>query len=279
MLTAPALKALLAAEHLRLKKRLGQHHLVDLSVLEQLLRHWALTRQETVVEIGAGLGALTESLAQQAGRVVALEVDEACCRALTRRLQGASNVTVVCQDVLQFAWERVPGAIVIGAIPYHITSPILVALAQARRTIRVAWLILQQEVGERLLAAPSTKTYGRLSLLAQYHWEVTSVMTIPRRAFFPQPKVDSLCVRLMPWDTSPAAVTDEVQFFDIVKAAFAQRRKTLANCLHAAGWGTRAQIEGVLTSLGLPARVRGEALSLSQFAALTNALSDRAAPL
>ncbi|MBI4343898.1 MAG: ribosomal RNA small subunit methyltransferase A [Candidatus Omnitrophica bacterium] len=274
MLTATALKTFLAARDLRLRKRLGQHHLVDAQVMERLGRLWRLGPGDTVVEIGAGLGALTETLAAQAGRVMAVEVDPAFARALAERLSGAPNLTVACQDILTFSWADAPGAVVVGAIPYRITSPILVSLARARGAIREAWLILQQEVAQRLAARPSTKAYGRLSILAQYAWRVTPALTIPRRAFFPPPAVDSVCVHLEPWPAPPVAVPDESRFFELVRAAFAQRRKTLVNCLLAdgAGWGSRASLEAALQTLSLPANVRGEALSLSQFASLASAL-------
>ena len=277
MLIRPTLQAFLKSHRLRLNKRLGQHHLVDPQVVAQLSRRWALGRSDTVVEIGAGLGALTETLADQAGHVIAVEVDPSCCQALAERLGGRPTVRVVCQDILQFDWASAPGAVVVGAIPYHITSPILVALSHARCTLREAWLILQQEVAQRLLAQPSTKAYGRLSVLAQYCWQVTSVMTVPRRAFFPAPQVDSACVRLVPWPQPPVMVADEGRFFELVKAAFSQRRKTLVNCLgpRAAGWATRPQIEEALRALGLAPNVRGEALSLDEFASLANALGQR----
>lgn len=275
MLTAAELKTFLRAHDLRLIQRLGQHHLVDRRVIDGLMRHITIARDQTVVDIGAGLGALTEPLAQKAQRVVAVEVDRRICRLLRERVAALENVSVVCGDILDFSWEDYRGACVVGAIPYHITSPLLVALSRARQAIRDAWLILQQEVAQRLTAEPDTKAYGRLSVLGQYSWTITPVMTIPPRAFFPQPSVHSVCLQLVSHERPPVSVTDEATFFEVVKAAFSHRRKTLVNCLSAFGKPrmSRARAEALVRQLGLPPSVRGEALSLEQFATLANAIS------
>ena len=277
MLTASELKTFLRTHELRLTKRLGQHHLVDAQLAGRLIEQVHLSPNETVVEIGAGLGALTELLAANAGRVIAVEVDPKVCELLRVRLAGCSNVSVLCEDILTFSWTAHQGSVVVGAIPYHITSPILVSLCGNRRVIREAWLILQEEVAQRLLAQPGTKAYGRLSVLGQYCWDIASVMTISRSAFFPQPEVDSVCLKLQPRSQPPVAVADEPLMFEVVKAAFAHRRKTLANCLsaHEPTLANRPQAEAVLRQMGLPAGVRGEQLSLEQFAHLANALAHR----
>ncbi len=278
MLTAPELKTLLAARRLRLTKRLGQHHLVDSATAQRVVAAGGLSPETTVVEIGAGLGALTEPLAAVAGRVIAVEVDRPIAALLAERMQPHRNVTVVCQDILTYDW--VPAAAagpvwVVGAIPYHITSPILVALSEHRAHIAGAVLVLQDEVARRLIARPGTKAYGRLSVLAQYGWELTAVFPVSRRAFFPQPAVDSACLRLLPRRQPAVAVVDQAAFFEVVKAAFAHRRKTLANCLNDTCIGGRT-VRGaaeLVRSLGWPAAVRGETLSLEQFAALANRLA------
>lgn len=272
MLTASELKALLTTHRLRLTQRLGQHHLVDRSVIERLMRVLRLTREQTVVEIGAGLGALTEPLAERAGRVIGVEIDPRVCALLRERLAARRNVTIVCGNILTFDWAPYDGASVVGAIPYHITSPILLMLGERARTIRDAWLIVQEEVAARLTARAGTKAYGRLSVLAQYHWAIATLMRIPRSAFFPQPDVDSTCLHLTPRDQPRVAVANEVTFFEMVKAAFGQRRKTLVNCLIGRDRAmSRPEAEALVREAGLPVSVRGEALSLEQFAALSNA--------
>ena len=270
MLTVAELKALLRSRGLRLTKRLGQHHLIDARIIERIVEAARLSPGDTVVEIGAGLGALTEPLARRAGRVLAVELDRRIAEALAERMRPYRNVTVVCEDILRFGWARVRGAVAVGAIPYQITSPLLVSLGEQRHALRRAVLVLQAEVADRLLARPGTKAYGRLSLLGQYGFEIAPLVTVPRSAFFPQPGVDSRCVQLVPRDRTTVPAADEPFFFEVVKQAFSHRRKTLINCL--SEQAPRAQVEAVLKALGLPGTVRGEALSLSQFTALADAL-------
>lgn len=274
MLTTTELKTLLRAQGLRLTKRLGQHHLVDSYAIQRIVDQCALGAHDTVVDIGAGLGALTEPLARCSARVIAVEVDVGIAALLAERMAGLGlgNVTVLQQDILTFDWEAAAPAVAVGAIPYQITSPILVALTQARRHIRRAILVMQYEVARRLVAVPGTKSYGRLSILGQYGWQLTLAFRVPRSAFFPQPGVDSACLIMVPRAIPLVAVRDEHRFFDVVAAAFGQRRKTLANCLSAAGLMSRAQAEEILAAQDLPATIRGEALSLEEFAHLANAL-------
>jgi len=273
MLTAGELKAALRTRGLRLTKRLGQHHLIDARVIQRLVDSCQLSRQDTVIDVGAGLGALTEPLAQRAGEVLAVEVDPGMASLLTERMRGHPNVRVLCEDILAFAWERAPRATVVGAIPYVITSPLLVSLCEHRARIPAAWLLLQREVAQRLVAQPGTKSYGRLSVLCQFSWRVSEILRVPRQAFFPQPQVDSAWVQLRPWPRPPVALHDEARFFALVKAAFAQRRKTLKNCLVSSGQLSRSQVEALFVQQGLAAGTRGEQLSLEQFADLSNSVS------
>lgn len=273
MLTAAELKSLLGARGLRLTKRLGQHHLIDPAAIRRVVAQCEPLARAVVVEIGPGLGALTEPIAERAERVIAVEIDRGVAVVLRERLRGRPNVEVRCEDILRFPWSTVPHAVVVGAIPYSITSPLLVALCEALMIDR-AVLIMQDEVAQRLAARPGTKAYGRLSVLVQYSWDVRLGFAVPRGAFFPPPAVESRCVELRRRARPPAAVVDEPLFFEVVKAAFGQRRKTLANALlrlRGGAW-SRPQIQAVLIGLGLPTAVRGEALSLEQFAALSNAL-------
>ena len=274
MLTVAELKSLLRTHGLRLTKRLGQHHLIDERMVRRIIDLCRLSPSDQVVEIGPGLGALTEELARRAGQVVAVEVDRGICALLAQRLSSARNIAIRCEDILEFSWQEMREAIVVGAIPYHISSPILVRLCEARRAIRRAVIIVQDEVANRLLAAPGTKAYGRLSVLMRYCWDITGGMSVPRHAFFPQPEVDSRCLALQARSVPPVDV-DEARFFEMVKGAFAQRRKTLVNSLTASVSSCSLSPEAIratLRQLGLPMSVRGEALSIEQFAALTNLL-------
>lgn len=275
MHTKAELLTLLRAGGIRLSKRLGQHYLVDPNICRKLVGLCELSLDDTVVEIGAGLGALTDLLAARAKRVVAVEVDRAVSESLRRRLAHLANVQTLCRDILEFSWTQYRGSKVVGAIPYHITSPILVSLCEQASDIPMAWLGIQHEVAQRLCAAPGSKAYGRLTVLVQYRFAVSRLARIPRRAFFPQPEVDSAWVRFTPWGAPRVTLRDERFFFEIVKAAFGHRRKTLTNCLEAAGLIRRAEAEALLRALRLPPSVRGEALSIEQFAALAEAMGKK----
>jgi len=275
MHTKSELLELLRAHRIRLQKRLGQHYLIDPRLTTQLVNTCELSAHDRVVEIGAGLGALTDLLAARANQVLAVEVDHAICELLKVRMKELPNVQVLCQDILGFSWERVSGSKVVGTIPYHITSPILVSLCEQSTTIAEVWLGLQREVASRLQAKPGTKAYGRLTILVQYRFEVEAIMRIPRSAFFPQPQVDSVWVRLAPRPSPAVVVRDERLFFEVVKVAFSQRRKTLLNCLVTL---TRPRLDrdgaaSVIRQAGLLPRVRGEELSLESFARLADAVS------
>lgn len=280
MHTKSELLDLLRARGLRLTKRLGQHYLVDPRLTTRLVSACGLTARDTVIEIGAGLGALTDLLAASAGQVIAVEVDRAVCQALKERMAAYPNVEVRCQDILSFPWAQQPGCRVVGAMPYLLTSPILVMLAERPVPIADAWLGMQREVADRLTARPGTKAYGRLTILVQYRFTVEQVLRIPRQAFFPPPAVESAWVHLTPRPAAaPTAVgvADERVFFDVVRAAFSQRRKTLLNCLGqlASVRVTRQQAQQALEAAGLPADIRGEALSLEEFAGLANVVNQR----
>jgi len=273
-MTVTELRALLRARGLRLSKRLGQHYLIHPPTIARIVRACGVGTDDCVVEIGAGLGALTGPLAARARRVLAVDVDARVCAALAERMRDARNVKVACQDVLALEHHHMNDAVVVGAIPYRITSPILVWLTERRHLARRAVLVIQQEVARRLVAAPGSRAYGRLSVLAQYGWRVSELFRIPRAAFFPSPAVDSSCVELVPHPQPPVQVRDEAELFAVVKAAFAQRRKTLVNCLQAASalGLTRSQAASAVRALGLPGSVRGEQLSIEQFATLTSAI-------
>ncbi len=277
MHTKTELLDLLQANRLTLKKRLGQHYLIDPHTTRRLVSSCELSPEDTVVEIGAGLGALTNALADAVRAVVAVELDPGICALLSSRLAGYSNVRVVCEDILSFAWSAYPGAKVVGAIPYQITSPILVSLCEHTPQVASVWLGMQQEVATRLTARPGTKAFGRLTVLVQYRFVVEQLMRIPKAAFFPQPKVDSAWVRLTPRRSPAVAVRDESVFFAVVRAAFGQRRKTLLNCLrHVTGPGlSREAAVEALRAADLPPAVRGEELSLEAFARLADILADK----
>ena len=266
----------LGSRRLRLKKSLGQNYLIDPHVTRRAVDACELGPGDTVVEIGAGLGALTELLAPRVKRLIAVEIDHQIVELLAERLHDAPNVEVICQDILEFPWDRYPRSLVVGAIPYQITSPILVELCRSGHRIPAVWLGMQDEVARRLSATPGTKAYGRLTVLVHYRFEVKTMFKLPRQAFFPQPRVDSAWVRLTARPAPAVAVPDEALFFGVVRAAFSQRRKTLLNCLGELTQPrlSRPEAQEALGRAGIRPGVRGETLSLAAFAQLAAAIQD-----
>ncbi len=276
-------KILLQRLGLRPKKTLGQNFLVHTHQARRIVDALELGGDDTVVEIGAGLGALTVLLAGPARRVLALERDPALARFLQEEIfPETPEVEVLCQDVLKFdflALSREVGQplAVVGNLPYQITSPLLFKLMAERAAISRAVLMMQQEVGARLLAKPATKDYGILSVLLRYHFAIQRLFSLGPANFFPPPQVDSVVLRLTPAATSPTARDPEL-LARVVKAAFGQRRKTLNNTLtaRAADFGLRPeQMRAILAALNIDPVRRGETLSLAEFVALSNKMAER----
>jgi 16S rRNA (adenine1518-N6/adenine1519-N6)-dimethyltransferase len=263
---------------LRPKKALGQHFLLHPHQARRIVAALDLTYEDTVVEIGAGLGALTGFLAPAARRVIALERDPELARFLREELLAETpGVEVICEDVLKFDF---PGAAreagrplaVVGNLPYQITSPLLFTLIRDLPAISQAVLMMQQEVGARLTASPGTKDYGILSVLGQYHFRVTRLFALSPGNFYPPPQVDSVVLRLVPETRDPAAL-DAALLHRLVKTAFGHRRKTLNNTL---GSGAEAfglspeAMRALLQELGIDLKRRGETLSVAEFVAISN---------
>lgn len=268
---------------LRPEKARGQHFLLHPHQSRRIVAALDLTPEDLVVEVGPGLGALTVFLAQAAGRVVALEVDPLLAAYLREELfQGDARVEVLCQDVLRFDFLQLArqagiSLVVAGNLPYQITSPLLFKLAEQKAALCRAVLMMQQEVGTRLAAAPGGKDYGILSVLLQYHFALTRLFSLGPGNFYPPPRVTSVVMRLTPRQPDPQAL-DEGFFARVVKAAFAARRKTLRNTLAARGPALGLAAEEVLAALAAldidPGR-RGETLSVAQFVLLSNDLLSR----
>lgn len=271
-------KTLLNRLGLRPKKTLGQHFLLHPHQARRIVAALHLTGEETVVEIGAGLGALTVFLAPAARRVIALERDPDLARFLREDLLVETpGVEVICQDVLAFDFPKAgreagrPLAVV-GNLPYQITSPLLFTLMQNIPALAQAVLMMQQEVGARLLASPGTKDYGILSVLGQYHFRVSRLFSLSPGNFFPPPQVDSVVLRLLPETPVPAAL-DPALLHRLVKTAFGHRRKTLNNTLvsQAADLGLSPEaMRALLAELNIDLKRRGETLSLAEFVAVSN---------
>lgn len=280
-------KAILERYGLRAKKSLGQNFLTDTNVLNNIVSAAEITKADNVIEIGPGIGALTEKLAQAAGEVVALEIDEDLLDVLYEVLFDYDNVKVINKDVLktdvktlineEFSDPSRPIKVVAN-LPYYITTPILMQLL----SVDVKWasivVMMQKEVAQRLAAEPGTKAYGTLSLAIQYKMDVRLAFEVPRTVFVPAPNVDSAIVELTPRHEALAVLPDDEKgLFRLIKGCFSHRRKTLANNLQGVvgkGADKKAQTQAVLAELSIAPSVRPETLSLDQFILLANRLRD-----
>lgn len=287
-LSSPAtISALLRRYDLHPRKRFGQNFLVDANTLAKIVDAAQVGQGDSVLEIGAGLGVLTQALGQAVGldgQVVTVEVDRDLLPALGETVADMPQVKVVSADALALDWPAFAaqhfahaaqphGIKAVANIPYNITSPLLTGLLDRKELFGVIVLLVQKEVAQRLSAPPASPDYGALSVFAQFHARVETVGIVSRRVFLPAPDVDSAIVRLTPHAAPLVDVLDEAQFFAVVRAAFGQRRKALPNALSgdpALGW-TRERANNALASAGIDPQRRGETLSLSEFAALARA--------
>ena len=278
---AAATKALLARHGFFTKKGYGQNFLIDEAVPRGITEAAGITKADTVFEIGPGIGTLTQYLAEAAGRVLALELDRSLEPVLAETLAGRDNITLVWGDILKTDPEALlkengitPPVKVVANLPYYITTPILMKLLGRPDLFPALTLMVQTEVGERMAAKPGGKEYGFLSISVQYHADPQPVLKVPSGAFLPAPKVSSVVMRLSERKEPRPACRDADHMFAIAKAAFLQRRKTLANAL--AGYAplglSRESVTAALTEMGLDPMIRGERLSLEEFAALSDRL-------
>ena len=261
---------------------MGQHFLADPSVAALIVRRAQFEPDDVVLEIGAGLGALTLPLAAQVKHVLAVESDRQIATLLGNEIlaAGASNVTIIERDILQCDIEALagrPGASlkVIGNLPYHISSQVLIRLIRFREAIDAAFLMFQEEVAERLVAKPGSKSYGRLSVLIQYCAKIFPLVSVAASAFFPKPKVDSQVVGIEFHHPVAFQANDESLLFQIVKAAFGKRRKILKNALLGAnmGFGDKS-ISAALEVAGIDSQRRAETLSVKEFVTLSNSFQE-----
>jgi 16S rRNA (adenine1518-N6/adenine1519-N6)-dimethyltransferase len=276
-------KAILEKYGFSFKKSLGQNFLIDPNVLTRIVDHAGVTEETGVIEIGPGIGALTEQLAKRAKKVVAFEIDQRLIPILKDTLSPYNNVSVIHQDVLQADVKTVmeeqfkdcKEVMVVANLPYYVTTPIIMKLLEDQLPLKGIVVMLQKEVADRIEASPSSKDYGSLSIAVQYYTEAKTVMTVPRTVFMPQPNVDSAIIRLLLRNEAKVTVKDETFFFKVVRGSFAQRRKTLLNNLQHSlqnGKEKKAAIEEALEKAGIDGRRRGETLSIEEFALLSDQL-------
>ncbi|HZG55850.1 16S rRNA (adenine(1518)-N(6)/adenine(1519)-N(6))-dimethyltransferase RsmA [Paenibacillus sp.] len=279
-------KELLQKHGFSFKKSLGQNFLIDGNILRNIADAAELSSTKGALEIGPGAGALTEKLAERSGRVVAIEIDQRLLPMLEDSLSAYPNVTIVHGDVLKVdlralfreQFDGLDGVSVVANLPYYITTPIVMKLLEERLPVESIVVMIQKEVADRFAAPPGSKDYGSLSVAVQYYAVPEIVAKVPHTVFIPQPNVDSAVVKLKMRSAPPVDVKDEALFFDVVQAAFAQRRKTLLNNLQQrffAEPGGKETCRAFLEGCGIAPERRGETLSLSEFASIANALHSR----
>lgn len=263
------------------QKKFGQNFLIDTHVLERIVEAAGITKEDFVLEIGPGIGTMTQYLCENARQVMAVEIDQNLIPILKETLSAYDNVTVINEDVLKLdiakAAEEYNGGKpikVVANLPYYITTPIIMGLFESHVPLESVTVMVQKEVADRMQSAPGTKEYGALSLAVQYYAEAEIVANVPPNCFMPRPKVGSAVIRLTCHKEKPVKVRDEKFMFRVIRASFNQRRKTLQNGLgNDAGLPvTKEQAAQALEQMGLSSTIRGERLSLQEFAQLSDLL-------
>lgn len=266
------------------QKKFGQNFLIDTHVLDKIIDASGVTEDDFVLEIGPGIGTMTQYLCERVREVVAVEIDKNLIPILSDTLKNYSNVTVINEDILKLdicklAEEKNQGKPikVVANLPYYITTPIIMGLFESHVPIDSITIMVQKEVAERMQEKPGSKEYGALSLAVQYYAKPEIVANVPPNCFMPRPNVGSAVIRLTRHEKPPVEVEDEKLMFRIIRASFNQRRKTLANGLNNSPeiHLPKEVIQESIVSLGVPENIRGEALSLEQFAELSNEIGQR----
>ncbi len=273
-------KEVLAKYNMSAKKKFGQNFLIDSHVLEGIVEAAGVTEDDLVLEIGPGIGSLTQYLAEAAGKVIAVEIDKTLLPVLAYTLSEYNNVTVINEDILKVDLDEIVSENggrpikVVANLPYYITTPIIMKLFESRARIESITVMVQKEVADRMAAGPGGKDYGSLSLAVGYYAKAVTVMDVPPSSFIPQPNVGSAVVNLSRYTEPRVKVQDEKRLFEIVRTAFNQRRKTLSNSLsnNPSLGVSRQEVTDGLVKMGVDEKARGEILTLEQFAELSDIL-------
>lgn len=274
-------KEIIQANSFYFKKGFGQNFLIDFNILNCIVESAGVTEDDCVLEIGPGIGSLTQVLAEKARKVIAVEIDSKLIPILKDTLAEYENIKIIQEDILKLdidaliSQENEGKAIkVVANLPYYITTPIIMDLLENHRNVSSITVMIQKEVAERIQAKPGTKDYGALSVAVQYYCNVSMDLTVPPSCFMPQPKVASSVITLEVCKEPKVKVADEALFFHVVKCAFGQRRKTLLNGLYNQGQLnlSKEQITQLIIDIGENEKIRGEVLSLEGFARLSNAI-------
>lgn len=263
------------------QKKYGQNFLIDTHVLEGIVAGAGITKEDCVLEIGPGIGTMTQYLCENAGFVIAVEIDKNLIPILNETLGSYDNKVIINEDVLKLDIVELANRYnhgnpikVVANLPYYITTPIIMGLFESHVPLESITVMVQKEVAERMQVGPGTKDYGALSLAVQFYSVPEVIMNVSANCFIPRPNVDSAVIRLTSHKENPVTVNDEAFMFSLIRASFNQRRKTLVNGLTNAGINgvTKEAVLSALEKMNLPATIRGEALTLSQFANLSDIL-------
>ena len=261
---------------IKMSKKLGQNFLIKRGIVDEIVHAAELTVGEPVLEVGPGIGTLTQGLAQSGADVTAIELDRRLLEVLDTTLASYDNVRIIHGDVLKLDVPTIMNHKrfkVVANLPYYITTPIIMSLLESKLPIERLVVMVQKEVALRMVAKPGTKDYGALSVAVQYYTEPDIVLDVPPKSFLPAPAVTSSVIRCVLRDKPPVEVRDEKLFFRVVKAGFAQRRKTFANTMRTTGL-SKEQIDDILVKADIDGQRRGETFSLQEFADVANAWAD-----
>ena len=284
-LYAPStIEAIKEKHRFQLSKSLGQNFITDKNVIERIVEGAGPTEDDLVIEIGPGIGVLTAEAAQQAAKVVAIEIDSKLIPILAETLAEYDNVEVINQDILKtdlngiIDEQRAKGSFsgdvkIIGNLPYYITTPIIMHILENSIRAESITVMMQKEVADRIKASPGNKTYGAISAAVQYYCEVEQVVSVPKEVFVPRPKVDSAVLKLTIRDKKPVDLIDEKAFFTCIKSGFGQRRKTLLNSLTGTYGLPKDEIRRILEEAGIDPVRRAETLDMNEFAAIANGVA------
>ena len=268
--------------NLSAQKRYGQNFLIDSNVLRKIVESAGVTKEDTVLEIGPGIGTLTQFLCEAASKVISVEIDKAMIPVLNDTLSEYDNITIVNEDILKVDILKLlkengaKSVKVVANLPYYITTPIIMELLEKDAPIESITVMIQKEVAERMQTGPGSKDYGALSLAVAFYSKAEVKMTVSPNCFIPRPNVDSAVIRMDKLKEPPVSVKDRDLMFKIIKGAFEQRRKTLTNALsHSVSFKTdKEKVEEALEKMGKKTNIRGEELNLSEFAVLSDILSN-----
>lgn len=275
-------KAIIDKYGFSFQKRFGQNFLIDTNIIEKIIAGAHITKEDTILEIGPGIGSMTQLLAEAAGKVIAVEIDKKLIPVLEETLQSYENIHIINEDILKLDLhqlikdEGLKSLKVVANLPYYITTPIIMGLLERDLPIESITVMIQKEVAERMNAVPGTKSYGSLTLAVNYYSETEIVTLVAPGCFIPKPKVGSAVIKLTKRQSSAVQASDEKLMFQLIRGAFAQRRKMFINSLMNSQQMPfdKDEVLAVIEAMGLDQKIRGERLSLEQFCDLSNRLSE-----